>query len=70
MLKYERNQHYQTHHDYGADDVSLACGPRILTFFLYLSDVEVVQRLDSLVYSLIVFYRREARPTFPTWASR
>ena len=24
----------------GYDDVQLACGPRILTFFLYLSDVE------------------------------
>ena len=29
-----------THHDYGIDDVAKACGPRILTFFLYLSDVE------------------------------
>lgn len=28
------------HHDYGREDVGLACGPRILTFFLYLSDVE------------------------------
>jgi|EP01033_Poteriospumella_lacustris_P015932 prolyl 4-hydroxylase len=40
VLKYELNQFYRTHHDYGAEDVNLACGPRILTFFLYLSDVE------------------------------
>mmetsp|Transcript_29215 Transcript_29215/g.21746 ORF Transcript_29215/g.21746 Transcript_29215/m.21746 type:complete len:396 (+) Transcript_29215:64-1251(+) len=40
VLKYELNQYYKTHHDYGEDDVALACGPRILTFFLYLSDVE------------------------------
>ena len=40
VLRYEKNQHYGVHHDYGADDLKLACGPRILTFFLYLSDVE------------------------------
>jgi prolyl 4-hydroxylase len=37
VLKYELGQKYNIHHDYGADDVKLACGPRILTFFLYLS---------------------------------
>jgi hypothetical protein len=37
VLRYEKTQKYQVHHDYGADDVLLACGPRILTFFLYLS---------------------------------
>lgn len=40
VLRYEDGQHYKTHHDFGADDVKLACGPRILTLFLYLSDVE------------------------------
>ena len=40
MLKYETGQKYNVHHDYGKEDVGLACGPRILTFFLYLSDVE------------------------------
>lgn len=40
VLKYGVGQRYNVHHDYGADDVKLACGPRILTFFLYLSDVE------------------------------
>ena len=39
-MKYETGQKYNVHHDYGRDDVSLACGPRILTFFLYLSVVE------------------------------
>ncbi len=37
VLRYEHGQKYNVHHDYGADDVGLACGPRILTFFLYLS---------------------------------
>lgn len=40
VLKYAVGQRYNTHHDYGKEDVQLACGPRILTFFLYLSDVE------------------------------
>jgi prolyl 4-hydroxylase len=40
VLNYDVGQFYRTHHDYGKDDVKLACGPRILTFFLYLSDVE------------------------------
>ena len=40
VLKYGIGQRYTTHHDYGREDVRLACGPRILTFFLYLSDVE------------------------------
>ena len=40
VLKYGLGQRYTTHHDYGREDVKLACGPRILTFFLYLSDVE------------------------------
>ena len=40
VLRYEKGQKYVTHHDYGHEEVALACGPRILTFFLYLSDVE------------------------------
>lgn len=40
VLRYETGQKYITHHDYGSEEVSLACGPRVLTFFLYLSDVE------------------------------
>ena len=40
MLRYTPGQYYRTHHDFGPSQVKLACGPRILTFFLYLSDVE------------------------------
>ena len=40
MLRYVEGQYYRVHHDMGEDDNRLACGPRILTFFLYLSDVE------------------------------
>jgi prolyl 4-hydroxylase len=40
LLKYEKGQFYRTHHDYIPHQVDRQCGPRILTFFLYLSDVE------------------------------
>jgi len=40
ILRYEKGQEYRAHHDYGYQQKFLACGPRILTFFLYLSDVE------------------------------
>jgi len=40
VLRYTKGQFYRTHHDMSPGDMDLACGPRILTFFLYLSDVD------------------------------
>ncbi len=40
LLKYEHGQFYKPHHDYIDHQRDRHCGPRILTFFLYLSDVE------------------------------
>eukprot|EP00578_Thalassiosira_sp_NH16_P025821 CAMPEP_0181086912 /NCGR_PEP_ID=MMETSP1071-20121207/6000_1 /TAXON_ID=35127 /ORGANISM="Thalassiosira sp., Strain NH16" /LENGTH=475 /DNA_ID=CAMNT_0023168781 /DNA_START=130 /DNA_END=1557 /DNA_ORIENTATION=+ len=40
MLKYQPGQFYRQHHDYIDHQRDRQCGPRILTFFLYLSDVE------------------------------
>ena len=40
VLRYEIGQRYESHHDYGLGDKYSSAGPRILTFFLYLSDVE------------------------------
>mmetsp|Transcript_25235 Transcript_25235/g.47191 ORF Transcript_25235/g.47191 Transcript_25235/m.47191 type:complete len:362 (+) Transcript_25235:1996-3081(+) len=40
VLRYENGQFYNAHHDTGQSQFSLSCGQRILTFFLYLSDVE------------------------------
>jgi len=40
VLKYSKGQFYRTHHDMSPRQANLACGPRILTFFLYFSDVE------------------------------
>jgi prolyl 4-hydroxylase len=39
LLKYEKGQFYRTHHDFIQHQTKRQCGPRILTFFLYLSDV-------------------------------
>jgi prolyl 4-hydroxylase len=40
LLRYEPNQFYNVHQDYIEHQRDRQCGPRILTFFLYLSDVE------------------------------
>jgi len=40
MLKYEPGQFYRQHHDYIGHQRDRRSGPRVLTFFLYLSDVE------------------------------
>jgi prolyl 4-hydroxylase len=40
ILRYQHGQMYNAHHDTGPGQMHLACGGRILTFFLYLSDVE------------------------------
>ena len=39
LLNYEKNQFYRSHHDSSSTDTTPA-GHRVLTFFLYLSDVE------------------------------
>lgn len=40
VLQYVKGQKYNTHHDEGPEAEDEPAGPRILTFFLYLSDVE------------------------------
>jgi prolyl 4-hydroxylase len=40
LLRYEVSQHYNSHHDFIDHDVGRRAGPRILTVFLYLNDVE------------------------------
>jgi prolyl 4-hydroxylase len=40
LLQYQVGEKYVPHHDYSFDELGLLCGPRILTVFLYLSDVE------------------------------
>ena len=40
LLKYEVGQFYKTHHDYIDNQEEFPAGPRLLTAFLYLSDVE------------------------------
>lgn len=40
VLRYEKGQFYNVHHDTGGDDFTSMSGPRVLTFFMYLSDVK------------------------------
>ncbi len=40
VLRYEVGQQYITHHDYSTSQRDMACGPRIITALLYLSNVE------------------------------
>ena len=40
ILRYREDQFYESHHDFIEHQVMRPCGPRLLTFFLYLSDVE------------------------------
>lgn len=40
LLKYEKGQFYKVHHDYIEKDDERPQGPRMLTAFLYLNDVE------------------------------
>mmetsp|Transcript_1280 Transcript_1280/g.2057 ORF Transcript_1280/g.2057 Transcript_1280/m.2057 type:complete len:416 (+) Transcript_1280:1041-2288(+) len=40
FLWYEEGQFYEDHHDFIDSQVYRSCGPRVLTFFLYLNDVE------------------------------
>jgi prolyl 4-hydroxylase len=40
LLQYEPTQKYIAHHDYSVEELKLLCGPRVITAFLYLSDVE------------------------------
>jgi len=40
LLRYEQNQYYKTHSDYIAHQKNRPMGPRILTFYFYLNDVE------------------------------
>ena len=40
LVRYEPGQFYQKHHDFADGHVDSQYGPRLLTFFLYLNDVE------------------------------
>lgn len=40
LLRYEEGQYYQAHHDMITNHLKMLYGPRVLTVFLYLSDVE------------------------------
>ena len=39
-MKYDKSQFYQTHNDFIPHQVERPCGVRVLTFYIYLNDVE------------------------------
>lgn len=57
ILRYEVGQRYNVHHDMGYRQNKLACGPRILTFFLYLSDVEEGGETSFLCFNIDVKFK-------------
>jgi len=40
LLRYDEGQYYQVHHDHISDQKNQACGGRLMTLLVYLSDVE------------------------------
>jgi prolyl 4-hydroxylase len=40
ILKYNVGERFVAHHDYSYQELTLPCGPRVITFFMYLCDVE------------------------------
>ena len=45
VLRYSPGAYYRSHHDWVDAHIDFPFGPRVFTFFLYLSDVEVGQTL-------------------------
>jgi hypothetical protein len=67
ILKYEVGQFYNTHHDYIPHQKDRQCGPRILTFFLYLSDVEAGGGTDFPDLGITVNPKRFVRLDGVAW---
>jgi hypothetical protein len=58
VLRYQPGAYYRSHHDWVDEHVEFPFGPRVFTFFLYLSDVEV--RRESSVQVCSRFSRSSA----------
>jgi prolyl 4-hydroxylase len=65
LLKYEKGQFYKTHHDFIPHQVDRHCGPRILTFFLYLNDVEAGGGTNFPQLDLVRMYAEHLRNALP-----
>jgi len=66
VLKYEKGNFYRTHHDYIPHQRDRQCGPRILTFFLYLSDVEAGGGTDFPTLGLTVMPKKGRALLWPS----
>jgi len=66
LLRYEKGQHYQTHHDYIEHHVQRQHGVRTLTVFLYLTDVEEGGGTNFPNYDLVVTPKKGKAVIWPS----
>lgn len=66
MLRYHPNQYYKRHHDYIPEHLNMLTGPRLLTVFLYLNDVEVGGGTDFPVVGKKVMPKRGRVVVWPS----
>ncbi|GBG33148.1 Prolyl 4-hydroxylase subunit alpha-1 [Hondaea fermentalgiana] len=70
LLKYDVGQYYHTHHDMSPRTRNDAAGPRILTFFLYVSDVQEGGETDFPRIDLRVAPRKGSAVLWPSVLDR
>ena len=66
LLRYEPGQYYLPHHDFIPIDVERQQGPRILTVFLYLNDVESGGETEFTMLDLRVTPRKYRALIWPS----
>lgn len=66
LLRYEEGQFYESHHDYIEHNVHRAQGPRIITVFLYLNDVDAGGETHFTDLNISVFPKRGRALIWPS----
>lgn len=66
LLRYDKGQFYRTHHDFIGHHVGRPIGPRILTLYLYLNDVEEGGGTDFPDLGLTVMPKRGMALLWPS----
>jgi prolyl 4-hydroxylase len=66
LLRYEEGQFYESHHDYIEHNLHRAQGPRIITVFLYLNDVDAGGETHFTDLNISVFPKRGRALIWPS----
>jgi len=66
ILRYKAGQYYKQHNDFVSDQVRMPIGPRVLTLFLYLNDVEDGGTTDFPALNLSVPPRKGTALLWPS----